>query len=163
MTAASKRRVLDVDAFTALRSGLDRCEPPLGVADRCQARPAAQREPERPVDREVESAVHERAHDGELAPAGADPGDPPREVELGLDDLERGLAGRRHEHGVGLGARRPGEGGERMPEPAHGVAAEGHVHLVDPEPVHAGDGASARLASAVISGPMPSPERRATV
>ena len=90
--------------------------------------------------------------------------DPPGEVELGLHAFERGLAGGGDEDRVRFAAGGPRRGRERVPEAAHGVAAEGHVHLARRvNPCRCETSASARLASAISSGPMPSPARQATL
>ena len=85
-----ERRVLDEDAFPALRGRRERCVPAGARADRGQARPAAEREPEGAVDRELHGVVRQRADDCELAPAGADARDPPAQVELGLETSSAG-------------------------------------------------------------------------
>ena len=132
--------VLHDQALVAFGGGLHRCEPFLARADGGHLCPPLAGEPEGPFDCDLLGVLGDRADKRDVAPAGeAHARHAPREVELRLHALERGLAGRGDEHGVRLAARGPRGGREGMPEAADGVSSERDVRLVDGEPVQAGN------------------------
>ena len=131
----AQRGPLDLDARMLLRLPRDKGLPRLAVADGGDRRAAGAGEVECPADDERLELLDERADDGDVAVRKPDTLDAPGEVEVGLDALERRLAGECDQHRVGHPARGTCRDRQRMAVAGDSLAREGRVHLVDSEAV----------------------------
>ena len=82
----------------------------------------------------------DRAGDDEVAAAvELHAGDPPGELEVGLDAFERRVVGRCDEDRVDVAVAGARLGRQRMPRPRDGFAAERQMHVVELQRVELGD------------------------
>ena len=124
---------------SAAASASTRSLQPSRVADRAEPRPAPCGEQEGLANRLGLAGRRARADDERRVRAVRDAGEAADGVERRLDQLERGLARRRDEHGVGAAEVALGPERQTMAEANERLAAERQVELGDPEAVQARD------------------------